>query len=98
MTLPAESHNYALRLEQAGTAAAYAAEFRKIVDSVHGKSVAVAKRVDSFERNVTAKVEDAEMSLENELDRLAGDFRILKWMTGVWAVLSGVIVFRPLVQ
>lgn len=94
MTIPFDTLDYAQKLEHAGVPAAQAAEQSKVLADVLGKSVAFPGDLVSLERNVLAKVEAAELKIENKLAVQAGDINLLKWMTGTLIALNVAIVVK----
>ena len=94
MTIPFDTLDYAQKLEHAGVSSAQAAEQSKVLAEVLGRSVAFPGDLISLERNVTAKIEAAELKLENKLSVLAGEVNLLKWMTGTGIALSIAILIK----
>lgn len=94
MPIPFDTLDYAQKLEHAGVPAAQAAEQSKVLADVLGKSVAFPGDLVSLERNVLAKVEAAELKIENKLAVQAGDINLLKWMTGTLIALNVAIVVK----
>lgn len=94
MTVPFDTLDYARKLEQAGVPAVQAAEQSKVLAEVLGKSVAFRGALVSVERNLTAKVEAAELKLENKLALQAGDINLLKWMMGTLIALNVAIAVK----
>lgn len=94
MTVPFDTLGYATKLEQAGVPAAQAAEEAKILADVLSSPVGFPGDVAALASSLAAKIEAAELKLENRLAVMASNMHRQKWMLGTSIVISVAVLVK----
>jgi hypothetical protein len=93
-SIPFDTLDYAKKLESTGVPAAQAEQQSKILADVLGKSVALPSDLLNVERNLSTKIESAELRIENRLTTLTGEINLGKWMLATVLAINLAIAIK----
>jgi hypothetical protein len=98
MSVPFDTLDYAKKLEQTGMPAAQAEQQSKVLADVLSESVALPSDLIAVERNLIAKVDAAELRIENRLITLTGEINLGKWMLATALAINLAIALKLFVH
>lgn len=94
MTVPFDTLDYAMKLEQAGVPAAQASEQARVLAEALMRSETHVGDLVSLEHNLAAKIEAAALKLEGTLAVMAGAVNLQTWMLGALIAINVAVVLK----